>query len=115
MKRLIFIITIIFFFFIIYNLSESIFGLWQKQELLVNAKKELVKEKKANNQLKQQISSIKQPDYIEAQARDKLLLVKPGEQFVVLPGNLIVDNLPSSENSERHLPIWKQWLALFLP
>jgi cell division protein FtsB len=114
MKRIIFILLLIFFVFIIQNLFHSIYSLWQKQELLVNAKNELEKEQRTNQSLRQQIDSVKQPSFIEEQARDKLLLIKPGEQMVIIPKSLIVSEEETKKSSVNKKPNWQQWRELFL-
>ncbi len=111
MKRIISSIVVIFFIFLIYNLSKSIYSLWQKQDLLVNARQELAKEKRANESLKTQAKKVKDPDFIEKEARDKLLYVKPGEKIVVIPEKLIVEE-KRIKVVEKQEPAWLQWWNL---
>lgn len=113
MKRIFVIATIIFFIFIIQNLIHSIYSLYQKQELLVNATKELSKEQKENRQLKEQITEVNKPSFIEEQARDKLLLIKPGEQMVIYPSHLAVTDHQQPKTPVKPKPNWQQWWELF--
>lgn len=113
MKRISSIVIVIICVFIINNLIHSIYTLWQKQDVLVAAQQDLQKAKQKNSGLKQQITQVKSPNFIEEQARDKLLLVKPGEDVVVVPPELIVGDKPLPV---RHAPVkanWQQWWDLF--
>lgn len=114
MKKTIFIIISIFLLFVIQNLFHSIYSLWQKQELLVKAAQQLEKEKAENAKLKRQMEWVKKPSFIEQQARDKLLLVKPGEQIVVYSRKPEMVK-PSSDNITAKLkPNWLLWWELFV-
>lgn len=113
MKKITYVLIVIFFVFVIQNLLHSIYGLWQKKELLVNARLEVETARKENAALKEQIDSLKNPAFIERQARDKLLLVKPGEQIVVASDNLIVKKDSTKPNSQESKPNWQQWWELF--
>ncbi len=110
MKKIIFIIAIIISLLIIKNLVFSIYGLWQKQDLFVQAQKETEKEKKRNAELKSSISIAKSPQFIEEQARNKLFLVKPGESEIILPKS---DNKGSSHAQPQNIPNWEKWFRLF--
>lgn len=113
MKKIGLILVIIVFVFIIQNLLHSIYGLWQKRELLVNARNEVVIAKKENIALKEQIEAVKNPAFIEKQARDKLLLTKPGEQIIVVPDKLIVEKTEEKDEDRKNMSNWQQWLSLF--
>ena len=113
MKKIILVIVLVFFVFTIQNLFHSIFSLWQKQELLDSAKAELETERKQNMALKEQLKAVKNPYFIEEQARDRLLLVKPGEQVVVAPDSLIVEKKVLSSEAKREKSNFQLWLELF--
>lgn len=114
MKKVVLVIILIFFVFIVQNLSHSIYGLLQKKELLVKARNDLAKAKQDNQTLKNQASAVKQPYFIEEQARDKLLMTKPGEQIVVAPDKLIVKDVRSAV-VKKEKTNWQLWWALFFP
>ena len=115
MKRVIFIVVIISCIFIINNLVHSIYSLWQKQDVLVQAKNDLSKEQRENADLKEQLQTVKSPAFVEEQARDKLLLVKPGEDLVVVPTELIARSQPRPVPRPVVKSNWQQWVDLFLP
>ena len=61
MKKVVFILILIISLLIINNLVRSIYSLWNKQALLVNAKSQLEDEKKKHAQLQQQLAQVKNP------------------------------------------------------
>lgn len=112
MKRIISLFFIIISVSIIYNYSRSIYGLWHKKDVLIQAQNELEKVQKENAKLQQDLAKTKNPEFVEEQARDKLFLVKPGENTVVIPKNLLPTPtiykpvVPSKPN-------WEKWVTIF--
>lgn len=113
MRQTLYIISLFFCLFIIFNLCQSLYSLWQKQDLLVSAKKELYQEQKKNNKLKTQLDEVETPEFVEKEARNKLLYVKPGEKIVVFSDKLIVNEKETPTPTPPE-PNWKQWLNLFI-
>ena len=115
MKRIVFVSIIAASLFIIYNLAHSIYTLWHKQGLLAKAQKELEGQRQENQQLKQQLTDVQNPDFIEKEARNKLFLVKPGESSVVIDENLLKAALDKSKikQKEQSKPYFQQWWELF--
>lgn len=112
MKRIIFFTILVVSFFVINNLVRSIYSLWKKQDLIVEAKKNLEVEKKRHEVLQQQLKLVESDAFVEREARDKLFMVKPGEKIVILPS--ISPEVEGSRNQKKEsLPNWKQWLELF--
>jgi cell division protein FtsB len=94
------------------NLIHSIYATWQKQDLIIQAQQNLVAEKKENQRLKKDITQVNNPQFIESEARDKLLLAKPGENIVILPKNqLSISPTPATHTDTR--PNWEKWWNLF--
>lgn len=112
MKRISFFILIIVFFFIIAHLLTSIYTLWHKQDLLTNAQKQLQQEKKENSSLQQELTTVKSPQFLDKEARNKLLLVKPGESDVLIDQNLL-HTQATKQKTEAEKPYWQQWIDLF--
>ena len=112
-KKIAYFIIIIIFLLAINNLVHSIYSIWQKQDLIVQAQKNLTAEKKENAQLKNEISQVNQPQFIETQARDKLLLTKPGESIILLPKNQFATSSSSSSKLVDTRPNWKKWWDVF--
>ena len=110
MKKASFILIVIVLLFIINNLLHSIYDLWQKQDLLTQAQKELSTEKLKNTKLKAEILNAKSPQFIDEEARNKLFLVKPGEQEVLISQDLISK---SPQKQTQNIPNWQKWFKLF--
>ena len=73
--------------------------------------------KRENEELARKVESVQGIEFVEAQVRNKLGLVKPGETVVVLPDReTLVKLAPRMTSEEETLPdpIWKRWLKLFL-
>ena len=109
LKKAAFIITVIVLLLIINGLVHSIYDIWNKQDLLKQAQRELTKEEEKNQKLKAELSYVQTQKFIEEEARNKLFLVKPGEQQVLIP-NIASE---SSRVQEKQAPNWQQWLNLF--
>lgn len=110
-KKIAFFITIIVSVIIINGLVRSIYDLWSKQDLVVNARLELDSEKQKNQELQAQLTFVKSDEFVEEQARNKLFLVKPGESGVIVPQNLIEKK---EEKKVVILPNWQQWVNIFI-
>ena len=80
LKKTGFLIVVIILMLIINNLIHSIYDIWSKQDLLNQAEKQLSKEESKNQKLKADLSYVQTQQFIEEEARNKLFLVKPGEQ-----------------------------------
>lgn len=111
MRKIFFIATIIVLLVIIQNLLVSIYDLWSKQELVTKASITLENEKRKNQELRVKLQEVENKEFIETEARNKLFLVKPGEQEVIIPDELV-------EKREVKEPVkkqenWEKWLSLF--
>jgi len=111
MKKAAFILIVLILLFIINGLAHSIYDLWHKQDLLTSAQKELSQEKLQNQKLKAGLSYVQTPQFIEEQAHNKLFLVKPGEQEVLISQTLKNTNQPQKQI--QNTPNWQKWLKLF--
>jgi cell division protein FtsB len=113
MKKVLYLLILIVSLFIINNLVRSIYNLWQKHDLIGDAQKELQQEKNEHQKLEDQLDSVKRPDFVEEEARNKLFMVKPGEKMVLM-GDVPTD-APQKKSSRKAgtLPNWRQWWNLF--
>lgn len=112
MKRIIFLLILILLFFIILRVSVSIYTLWHKQDVLTQAQQQLKQEQKENIFLHKQLKQVQTPQFLDEQARNKLLLVKPGESDVIIDSNLLKATA-SAVAKPTVMPFWQQWLRLF--
>ena len=113
MKKAFFIAIVLVLLLVINNLIRSIFDVWNKQDLLTQAQNELTKEQQKNQKLKAELSYVETQKFIEEEVRDKLFLVKPGEESVLIP-NKAIDGQSGKKEVQKQIPNWQQWLQLFL-
>ncbi|WP_297633813.1 septum formation initiator family protein [uncultured Clostridium sp.] len=78
-KRLVFLIVIVFFAF---NFIKQGFVLKEIQKDVVSKQKELQEIKKQNKVLEEKIKIADTDEYIETLARERLDMVKPGEEII---------------------------------
>ena len=111
MKRILFILAIVIGVIVVNNLSRSIYDIWNKKDLITDAQKQLEVEKKKNQRLKTQLKQAQNPEFIEEEARNKLLLVKPGEEHVIIPPDLATKE---SDMKKKDTKLnWQKWWSLF--
>lgn len=114
MKRVIFFTVVIISIFIIQNMVRSIYGLWQKHDLLAQAESELAKQKQENSRLKQQLTTVESTNFIEQEARNKLFMQRAGESRVMVDRRLIDAVMGDKTEVKKDLrPNWQQWWELF--
>jgi cell division protein FtsB len=111
MKKIAYFVVIILSLIAINNLLHSSISLWQKNDVLTRAQRELEKEKKEHDQLEKQLAVVKNPKFVEQEARNRLLLGKPGEQIVLLPSPSVT---PTPKVVTVHESNLTQWKKLFL-
>ena len=111
MKKILFIVSVVVSIFIINSLVRSIYDLWGKQDLITKAKIELDSEKRENKELKSKLSQAQSSKFVEEEARNKLLLVKPGEEQVILPQDLASSSDSAKKKDMR--PNFRKWWDLF--
>lgn len=112
-KKIAFFVAIVIIAFTINNLVHSIYATWQKQELITKAQKELEKEKLENQELRKQLAKVNQPEFIEAEARDKLLLAKPGEGIIVIPTTSLITSPSPIPTPPDLRPNYQRWWEVF--
>ena len=112
-KKITFFTIIVILLLIINDLIHSIYSIWQKQDLVIQAQKNLSAEKNENRELKKEIAQVNQPQFIETQARDKLLLAKPGESVVIMPREELGASTEAIPKQVDMRPNWKKWWDIF--
>lgn len=113
MRKVFFIAFIIVCLLIINSLARSVFSLWQKQDLIVKAEKDLKEKEAENKEIKQRLKIAESKDFVEEEARNKLFMVKPGENRVLLPKELSNPENSSKKTEINEDPNWKKWWNLF--
>ena len=112
-KKIVFFIVILILVLTINNLIHSIYTIWQKQDLIIQAQKNLAAEKEENQRLKKDIAQVNRPQFVESEARDKLLLAKPGEGIVVLPKDKLTASPSPIHQMTDNRPNWQKWWEIF--
>lgn len=112
-KKIAFFIVILILLLTINNLIHSIYAIWQKQDLIIQAEKNLAVEKEENQKLKKDIAQVNRPQFIESEARNKLLLAKPGEGIVILPKDQLATNSSTPNHVVDNRANWKKWWDIF--
>jgi len=109
MKKIVFIAIVVILILIINNLVSSMYDIWQKKDVISQTQSQLDFQKQENQRLKAALSYSQTAEFIETEARDKLFMVKKGEQKVLLPQESENSQTQTGEND----PNWKKWWNLF--
>lgn len=112
-KKIVFFVIIIVSAFIINNMIRSIYTLWQKNHLVTDLRLEVEQEKQKNQELKSKLAQVKDKDFVEEQARNKLFMVKPGEKVVILSEKDLQATLSAKPKPRDTRPNWKKWWDMF--
>ena len=96
-----------------YNLITQIMESTKSGERLSQAADTVYKLESQNRQLKQKLSQIQSPEYIEEEVRNKLGLSKKGETVVVIPEEKLKLVLGTSSSAQIRFPNWLGWLKVF--
>lgn len=112
-KKIAFFASVIILILTINNLVRSIYSVWQKQDLIIQAQKELDTQKTENTKLKRDIVQVNQPQFVESEARDKLLLAKPGEGIIIIPNSQLIASPSTAPHIVDPRPNWQKWWDMF--
>jgi len=112
-KKIAFFAIIVVLLLTINDLAHSIYSIWQKKDLIVQAQNNLDQEKEENQKLKKEITQVNQPQFIESQARNNLLLAKPGEGVVMLPSTMVSASPSPTTKPIDTRPNWQKWWDAF--
>jgi len=114
-SRLFRLIVTIFCLISILSLSRSIYGLWGRRDVVGERARVLSEVEVENRRLKDRLTQIDSPGFVEEEVRNKLGLVKEGEKVVLVPrqSGPSTGSGQAEENKDAELPNWKQWWKLF--
>jgi cell division protein FtsB len=111
-KKIAFFTSVFILVITINDLAHSLYTIWQKQDLINQAKQNLQVEKQENQKLKKEITQVNKPQFIESEARNKLLLAKSGEGIVIIPADKLSSSTPPPVIIDTR-PNWLKWWQLF--
>lgn len=107
--------------FAIFGAVHTAFRLSGGDEALEEARERLSREEAERVELEGMLVRLNSQDYIEREARDKLGVAREGETIVVLPNDEDLrrfaprEDVFDAEFEREKLPIFRQWVRLFLP
>lgn len=78
-----------------YNLMRTTLEIYKSSQRLEELKGDVADARKQNEELKSQLSYRQSPQFVEEEARNKLNMIKPGEQLVI-PISLAADGQSES-------------------
>jgi cell division protein FtsB len=112
-KKIAFFIVIAILLFAINNLAHSIYSTWEKQDLIIKAQQELESAKFENQELRKDLALVSKPEFVETEARDKLLLAKPGEGIIVIPTTSVITKPSAIPTPPDTRPNYQKWWEVF--
>lgn len=112
-KKIAFFISITILLFTINNLVHSIYATWEKQDLIVKAQQELEEAKLENQEIRGKLAQVSKSDFVESEARDKLLLAKPGEGIIVIPTTQQIVKPSITPTPPDTRPNYQKWWEVF--
>lgn len=98
---------------IAYKLITQIIGTTKSGERLSQAADAVYKLEVKNRELKEKLSQIQSPQFLEEEARNKLGLSKKGETLIIIPEDKLKLVLGTSSSAQIRLPNWLGWLKVF--
>lgn len=104
-------VIIIFCLYLIVTTSKAIVDLWRAGDKLTERENRLNALRQTQENLLREKAAAEKPEYWEKMARDQLGLSKKGEDIVIIPQELLVDNTPVA--SADNTPNWLKWARLF--
>ncbi len=114
-KKILLILGFILAAVIIYSFGKQIYSSLEAGKRLDTEAEKLTFLQRRNEDLKKSLSEVGSLQFIEAQARDKLSLARPGEVVMVIPQSEIDKVLGAQKEVEKVvLPYWQGWLKLFV-
>src|ERR1035437_6005018 len=115
LRKIIIIGIILGVLLITYNLLVQITDALKQSDRLSQAADAVYKLEIKNRALKQKLTQIQSPEFVERQARDKLGLGKPNETTIIMPDDKLKSMLGVSESAQIiKLPNWLGWWKVFI-
>lgn len=106
------IVFLLFCLLVAVGVVRSVVTVWEKRGIVSERQAILQAEEAKHVELERQLREATSSAFIERQARDKLGLVKDGEQVVILDKSKI-QGVGGTSIDTSSIPSWKQWWQLF--
>jgi cell division protein FtsB len=101
---------------LIVNLSRQIVSSWRAGERIERAQRKVEEARQENRELKEELRYVQSDEFLEREARDKLHMVKEGEMIVVVPKEVVEEELDRARREKEvpeEIPNWKLWKEAF--
>lgn len=112
-KRIILGIIVLIIVFVAYNLINQIISATKSGERLSQAADAVYQLENTNKALRNKLSQVQSPEFMESEIRNKLGLAKKGETLVVITEDKLKSVLGVSQIAQIRLPNWQGWLKVF--
>ncbi len=99
---------------LIISLSRDISELLEARDRLVGEQLEVARLEAEQQKLATELENVMSDEFVEREAREKLLMSKADEVVVILPEVDEAKNAEKEEEEERELANWEKWVALFI-
>lgn len=98
---------------IAYNLVRQFFEVIKSGERLSQSADVVYKLEVRNRALKEKLTRIQSPDFLEEEIRNRLGFAKTGETIVIIPEEKLKLVLGTSSSAQIRLPNWLGWWKVF--
>src|SRR3989337_2335861 len=102
--------------FFIITFARDLLDLLSSRERIAKEQAEVAQLEGEQQDLASELNQVMSDEFVEKEAREKLLLSKPGETVVLLPPDEHAGEKDSSQNSqdsEEKFANWEKWAQLF--
>ena len=96
--------------------SKDLADLMRSRGRIEEVEQEVTRLEGEQRVLVEELERVRTPEYIEKEAREKLLMTKPGETIVLLPPDdegVVLGLEEATVSGEEDVPNWKKWARLF--
>lgn len=102
--------------FLIISMSRDLQELLEARGRIEKDRQGVAELEREQQELAKELEYVLSDEFVEKEARDKLMMGKPGEIVVILPEGKWEESTGSSESEagEEELPNWRKWVRLFL-
>ena len=107
-RGIVFVLSLI----VVAGVIRSVVSIYQKRGIVAERQAVLQAEEAKHAALMQELQEATSSAFIEREAREKLGLVKPGEQVVILDQSKLLSTDKNTEGPPPPPP-WEQWWQLF--
>jgi cell division protein FtsB len=114
-KQIFNILPILVGILLIISLSRDLQQLLEARERIEKEQEEVEFLEAEQQELAQELEYVMSDEFVEKEAREKLLMSRPGETVILLPseGENETDQ-DNDQDDEKRLANWEKWIQLFL-